>query len=104
MDRWISGGQKKNDVFVGDAETNGCFYPKAIGEKSDSSSWDMEDVSDRFRAAWSLEGTRDEPRKSCGQVWQHFLFYFNLPSGAASSNTNSTHCYLIAIVINKLQM
>lgn len=40
MDRWISGGQK-NEVFVRDAETNGCLYPKAVGEKSDGSSWDM---------------------------------------------------------------
>lgn len=34
MDKW----RAKNKVFVRDAETNGCLYPKAVAEKSDSSS------------------------------------------------------------------
>lgn len=28
MDKW----RGKDEVFVRDAETNGCFYPKAVGE------------------------------------------------------------------------
>lgn len=55
MDRWTNGGQK-NKVFVRDAETNGCLYPKAVGEKSDSSSRDLEDFSDRLKAVWAQGG------------------------------------------------
>lgn len=40
-------------MFVRDAETNGSFYPKALGEQSDGSAWDMEDASDRLFAVWA---------------------------------------------------
>lgn len=55
MDKWTG----KDKVFVRDAETNGRFYPKAVGEQSDGSAWDMQDPSDRLRAVWVLEGGMD---------------------------------------------
>lgn len=50
-------------MFVRDAETYSCFYPKAVVEQSDGSAWDMEDLT-----AWTPEGGVEDEEEQITQI------------------------------------